>query len=419
MRSSAIIISRSPKKFIICAKIREYAGIFLELLLLSLMSAGASTAAGLAGLQQIYDGAMLPDIEVAAFSHTEKLLPARIVHRGVTTQSLHRRAAAFPPIHFEDRGRRFDLYDYLATNRVAGLLVLKDGEIALEDYELGATESTRWASFSMAKSVASTLVGIALRDGLIASIDDPLVRYVPALRGSAYEGVSIRQLLTMSSGARWDETYTDPKSDRRQMLDLQINGKPGDLLKFMASLPRAAQPGTAWNYSTGETFVIGAVLEGAIHRPLAEYLSQKIWAPAGMESDATWWTDGPNGIAWAGSGLGATLRDYGRFGLFAANGGKINGRAIVPEGWFAAAGSPSNIGGKSVAYGYMWWIPPQSDPVHAGAFQAQGIFGQYIYINPRERLVIVVLSARSKPSRGSRFDLDDDAFFSAVATALH
>ena len=138
-----------------------------------------------------------------------------------------------------------------------------------------------------------------------------------------------------------------------------------------------------------------------------------------MENDATWWTDGPKGMAWAGSGIGATLRDYGRFGLLAADGGKINGRAIVPEGWFAEAGAPHDIGGKTVDYGYMWWIPPQSDPVHIGAFQAQGIFGQYIYINPRERLVIVVLSARSKPGRGSRFELDDVAFFAAVATALH
>jgi CubicO group peptidase (beta-lactamase class C family) len=399
--------------------IRSHATVLFALLLLPLMSSSESSPVKLAGLQQIFDGAMLPDVAVASFSHTERLLPVRVVHRGAVTQALPLRPKPFPEVHFEDRGRRFDLYDYLATNRVAGLLILKDGEIALEDYELGTGPGTHWASFSMAKSVASTLVGAALVDGLISSADDPVVRYVPALRGSAYEGVSIRQLLTMSSGVRWDETYTDPKSDRRKMLDLQINGKPGDLLRYMASLPRAAPPGTVWNYSTGETFVIGAVLEGAIHRPLADYLSEKIWSPAGMEQNATWWTDGPNGMAWAGSGIGATLRDYGRFGLLAVDGGKINGRAIVPEGWFADAGAPHNIGGKDVAYGYMWWIPPQTDPVNAGAFQAQGIFGQYIYVNPRERLVVVVLSARSKPGSGSRFELNDDAFFSAVATALH
>jgi hypothetical protein len=397
----------------------KYAHAFFAFTLLTLMSTGEAAAAKVAGLRQMYDGAMLPDVAVESFSHTETLLPVRVVHRGGSARPLPMRAKAFPKIQFADHGRTVDLYDYLAANRVAGLLVLKDGEIAFEDYELGTSAATHWASFSMAKSVASTLVGAALVDGLISSVDDPVVRYVPALRGSAYEGVSIRQLLTMSSGVRWDETYTDPKSDRRKMLELQINGKPGDLLRYMGSLPRAAPPGAVWNYSTGETFVIGAVLEGAIHRPLSDYLSQKIWSRAGMEQDATWWTDGPNGMVWAGSGIGATLRDYGRFGLMAVDGGRVDGRSIVPGGWFDAAGAPQSIGGKAVAYGYMWWIPSQTDPVHVGAFQAQGIFGQYIYVNPREHLVIVVLSARSKPAHAARFELDDEAFFSAVATALH
>jgi CubicO group peptidase (beta-lactamase class C family) len=399
--------------------IRQYAHAFFALLLLALMPISQSGASTVAGLRQMYDGAMLPDDAVASFSHTEQLLPVRVVHRAGAVRPLPKRAQAFPKILFMDHGHSYDIFDYLAANRVAGLLVLKDGEVAFEDYELGTGPETHWASFSMAKSVASTLAGAALVDGLISSLDDQVVKYVPVLKGSAYDGVSIRQLLTMSSGVRWDETYIDPNSDRRKMLEVQINGKPGDLLRFMASLPRAAAPGTVWNYSTGETFVIGAVLEGATHRPLSEYLEQKIWSRAGMEHDATWWTDGPNGMIWAGSGIGATLRDYGRFGLIAADKGRVDGRPIVPEGWFDGAGAPHNIGGKTVDYGYMWWIPPQTDPVHAGAFLAQGIFGQYIYINPRERLVIVVLSARSKPGHGVRLELDDSAFFSAVANALH
>ncbi|MBS0389350.1 MAG: serine hydrolase, partial [Proteobacteria bacterium] len=174
-----------------------------------------------------------------------------------------------------------------------------------------------------------------------------------------------------------------------------------------------------WNYNTGETFVLGAVIEGATHRPLAEYLSQKIWSTAGMEQDATWWVESPHGNGLAGSGLGATLRDYGRFALIAANDGRIDGRTIVPPGWFNEAGTARLIGGKQVDYGFMWWIPPQGEPIHAGAFEAVGIFGQFMYINPREHLVIVVLSARSKPSETARLELDDDAFFAAVATALH
>jgi CubicO group peptidase (beta-lactamase class C family) len=395
----------------------------INLWILTLVSLSWSTQASsddIAGLRQLYDGTMLPGVEVATFSHAERLQPVRVVHRGESSQPLPKRTKPFPPIHFDVEGHHFDLYDYLATNRVAGMLVLKDGEIAFEDYELGIGPDTRWISFSMAKSITSTLVGVALADGSITSLDDAVVRYVPELKGSAYDGVSVRQILTMSSGVRWDETYTDPTSDRRKVLEIQIAGKPGEVLRYMGSLPRAAPPGTVWNYSTGETFVLGAIVAGATHRSLTDYLSEKIWAPAGMEQDATWWVDGPNGLAWAGSGLEATLRDFGRFALIATNQGRLNGRSIVPDGWFGEAGTSRQIGGKTVDYGYMWWIPPPTIPMHVGAFEAVGIFGQYMYINPREHLAIVVLSARPKPVDESRDELvDDAAFFAAVATALH
>jgi CubicO group peptidase (beta-lactamase class C family) len=385
---------------------------------LALFATSQAANSQMAGLRQLYDGTMLPGVEVTTFSHADTLLPVRIVRRGPASHPLPKRAKPFPPINFDIGGRHLDLYDYLATNRVAGILVLKDGEIAFEDYELGIGPDTRWISFSMAKSIASTLVGIAIAEGSIASVDDPVVRYVPSLRGSAYDGVSVRQILTMSSGVRWTETYNDPKSDRRKVLDLQLTGKTGEILRYMGSLPRAAAPGSVWNYSTGETFVLGAVIEGATHRSLADYLSQKIWIPAGMERDATWWADGVDGLTWAGSGLEATLRDFGRFALIAAAGGNLNGRSLVPQSWFKEAGKSHQIGGKVIDYGYMWWIPPQSVPMHAGAFEAAGIFGQYMYINPREHLVIVVLSARPKPDDDLSDDLAD-SFFAAVATALH
>jgi CubicO group peptidase (beta-lactamase class C family) len=370
--------------------------------LLAFMVTGFAQAADDRMLRKMYDGAMFPDAAVATLSHTERLLPVRVVHRGGRARVLQRRAQAFPDIHFEDHGRRFDLYDYLSSNRVTGILVLKNGEIALEEYELGLAPKTQWASFSMAKSVTSTLLGAALVDGYIASLDDP-----------------VRHVLTMSSGVCWDETYTEPKSDRRRLLELQIAERAGSVLRYMNSLARCGQPGSIWNYNTGETYVLGAVIEGATHRPLADYLSEKIWSRAGMEQDATWWVESPDGNGWGGGGIGATLRDYGRFALIAADNGRVDGRAIVPMGWFSEAGAPHRIGDKVIDYGYMWWISPQTEPVHAGAFEAIGIFGQFMYINPREHLVIVVLSARSKPAETGRLELDDDAFFAAVATALH
>lgn len=380
----------------------------------SMVSAGEPA---LPTLAQVYGGAMLPGDAVRALSHTERLLPVRIVHRSGAVRPLRQRAAAFPAIHFEDRGSKLDLFDYLAVNRVAGLLVLKNGEVALEQYELGATAQTRWSSWSLAKSITSTLTGAAIADGLISSVDDPVTRYVPALRGGVYEGVTIRQILTMSSGVKWNETYTDPASDRRQLLQRQIAQQPGEMLKFMSSRGRAAPPGSVWNYNTGETVVLGAVIEGATHRPLAEYLSQKIWSKAGMEQEATWWVESPNGMGVAGTGLAASLRDYGRFGLIAAADGRIDGASIVPAGWFNEAGKAHVIGGKPQGYGFMWWVPQSKDPVTAGAFEGEGIFGQYIYVNRLENLVIVVLSARSKPS--PELQIDDDAFFEAVTKALH
>jgi CubicO group peptidase (beta-lactamase class C family) len=359
---------------------------------------------------------MLPGVAVATFEHSDMIFPVRVVSRGGSVHTLPAAPQPLKNVQFEAKDKKYDLFDYMALNRVAGLLILKNGQVVFEDYELGAGPETRWASFSMAKSVSSTLVAAALQDGSISSLDDQLTKYAPAFKGSAYDGVTVRNLLQMSSGVKWDEVYTDPQSDARKILDEQLLQKPGTVVRYMSALPRAAAPGSVWHYSTGETYVVGALLEGATHKPLATYLSEKIWKRAGMESDATWWLDAPNGMGLAGTGISATLRDYGRFGLFVQQDGVIDGEQIVPPGWFQEAGSPKVIGGKPINYGYLWWPMPEGDPAHRGAFQAVGIFGQHMYINPTEKLVIVVLSARPKPTGATV--VDDSAFFGAVAHAL-
>ena len=359
---------------------------------------------------------MLPGIEVATFEHSETLYPFAQVPRKGPVRSLPPALNQLRNVTFNSGGKSYDLFDYLAENRIAGLLILKDGKIALEDYELGATPRTRWASFSMAKSVSSTLVGAALQQGLISNLDVPVARYVPALKGGGYDGVSIRNLLQMASGVKWDETYTDPESDVSKLGFLLLAKKPGAVVAYMRALPKAGAPGSIWNYSTGETYLIGPVIEGATHKPLATYLSEALWSPLGMERDATWWLESTGGMGLAGSGIGATLRDYGRFGLFVQHDGMIDGRRIVPEGWFREAGKAHVIAGKSVNYGYLWWPMPTGDSIHQGAFEARGIYGQHIYVNPNEKLVIVVLSARSKPTGATV--LDDTAFFAAVARSV-
>jgi len=371
----------------------------------------------LGDIRALYDGVLTSDIQIRTFRSSERLFPVREVVCGARVSTLPRRSTALPSIGFLSAGVRYDLVDYLALNRVTGLLVLKDGEVAGEDYAFGNTPQTRWISMSVVKTITATLVGAALHDGYIGSLDEAVTDYVRSLRGSAYEGVTIRQLLQMTSGVGWDETYTSASSDRRRMLDAQIAQQPGGILALMAGLPRVAAPGERWNYSTGETFVAGALVQAAVGRTLCEYLSERIWVPMGMEAPATWWLESPGGMEIGGSGLGATLRDYGRFALFLLADGVALGERILPEGWLAAAAAPQWIGGQRVDYGYMVW-PFAAAPgsVNDGAFQALGIFGQHVYMNPHERVAIVVWGAQPKPNGKAPVVPAD--FFAAVTLAL-
>lgn len=368
-------------------------------------------------VRQVYDGALTPELAVNTFRNIDRLFPTRLVPRSAKPLALPVDAVPLREVSFKDGARSCDLGQYLELNRVTGLLVLKDGRVKLERYRLGNTERTRWMSMSVAKSITSTLIGAALKDGAIGSLNDPVTRYVPALAGSAYEGVSIRDVLMMASGARWNETYTDPASDRRRLLEAQISQVPGSAMAVMRSLPRAAEPGTVNNYSTGETQVAGEIVRRAVGKPLATYLSERIWSRVGMADDANWWLDSPDGVEIGGSGFSATLRDYGRFGQFLLNDGVAGGERVLPEGWLREATSPKVLrGGTPLDYGYLWWTPPVDAALKRGAYSAVGIYGQRLYVDPAARVVIVVWSARAKPT-GSEA-IDDWAFAEAVVEAL-
>jgi CubicO group peptidase (beta-lactamase class C family) len=399
-------------------------GALLAATLMTALMTNAASAAGddpyphaqepIGTVEQVYNGALTPDLAVNTFRNIDRLFPTRTIAHGDKAGPLPQAAEPLKEIKFKEGEKNYDLYDYLALNGITGLLVLKDGKVALELYQRGNTEKTRWMSMSIAKSITSTLIGAAIKDGHIGSLSDPVVKYVPRLAGTAYDGVSVRDILMMSSGVKWNETYTDPASDRRQLLKAQISQKPGAALDVMAALPRAAEPGMVNTYSTGETQVAGEIVRGAVGKPVAEYLSEKIWSKAGMEADANWWLDSPDGGEIGGSGISATLRDYGRFGQFFLEGGLIDGQSILPDGWVAEAGSPKTLkDGKPLDYGYMWW-PAWTEASKAdGAFSAIGIFGQYIYINPAKKVVIVTFGAQSKPT--SAAPIDDMVFFDAVS----
>jgi len=358
-------------------------------------------------VREVYDGTLDTEIRVNTFRNIDRLFPTRIVHRGDTVSVLPEKLVTMADFRLSLDGTDYALSDILRLNNVTGIVLVHDGQIVFEKYLAGNDERTRWMSMSVVKSITATLIGAAIQDGAIESLDDPVVRYLPRLKGSAYDGVSIRQVLQMSSGVAWNETYTDRDSDRRHMLEAQIGQKPGAILDLMAALPRAAEPGTRWNYSTGETHVAGALLRAAVGKPLADYLSEKIWSRVGMQADANWWLESPDGLEVGGSGLSATLRDYARFGLFLLHDGIIDGERVLPEGWVQAASSRQLVGDEYVEYGFMLW------PLHGSSYTALGIFGQFVFVDPEHQLVVAMWSAQPKPE-GSH-GVDEYAFLEALS----
>ena len=312
-----------------------------------------------------------------AFRTMDTIMPHAPVRRGDT------------PVRVLPEGTpiALDPTAYMQAETVAGVLVIQDGRIRMERYGLGIGPQNHWVSFSMTKSLTSTLVGTALKNGAIGSLEDPVTRYLPGLTGGGYDGVTVRQLLTMTSGVAWDEDYSDPNSDVARFLQEPAVEGRDPVVTYMARLPRAHAPGTHWNYSTGETNLIGTLVAAAERRPLGELLSERIWSRAGMEADAFWALD-QGGREMGGCCVSATLRDWGRIGLMALDGGRLGGERIVPGDWFAqAVTKQAETGEPGEGYGFQWWT--QDD----GIFAAYGIFGQTIRVDPERRLVIVLLSA--------------------------
>jgi CubicO group peptidase (beta-lactamase class C family) len=305
-----------------------------------------------------------------------------------------------------------DVDAYMAGQRSAALLIVHDGKLRLERYGLGFDGGGRWTSFSVAKSFTSTLVGAALRDGYIKSMDDKVSTYIPEMKGSAYDDVSIRQLLTMTSGVRWIERFDDPEADVAKFNNHQPEPGVEALVSYMRRLPRAAPPGTRFNYSTGETNLVGVLVGNATGKPLAQYLSEKIWVPAGMEQQATWILS-KTGKEIGGCCIQAAARDYARFGLFILDGARDQGKSVVPDGWLAQATTERvGIGVPDRGYGYMWWTYAD------GSFAARGIFGQGIFIDPKRKLVIVGNANWGGGARDPVAGPAREAFYRAVQQAV-
>lgn len=344
-----------------------------------------------------------PENQPASFRNQDQVWAVRAIRRGDVVRPLQPHGRSLANLTYEFGGVRLGVDDFMARRRTAGLLILKNGEIALERYGMGNDPQSRWTSFSTAKSMTATLAGAALYDGAIGSLDDPCEAYVPRLCGSAYEGVTIRNVLRMCSGVAWREhDDADGRSETYRLGRAMWRRQPGSILDLMCKLPRAHPQGAVFNYSTGESSVLAAVIDAAIGRPLADYFAERVWGPAGMEADAHWQLESEGGIELGGFGVSACLRDVGQFGLLMLEDGEgFNGRRVLPPGWRDLAGRPdcpaTAFGrltpGDPSGYGYHWWATPPVPGVHDGVVSANGAYGQVIYVNPGEQVVVAIQSA--------------------------
>ncbi|MBN3782857.1 serine hydrolase [Burkholderia sp. Ac-20345] len=317
--------------------------------------------------------------------------------------------------------------DFLVDTDTAAILVLVDGKIRYERYLLTGGPKVNWLSMSVAKSFVSTLVGIAVQEGHIKSIDEPISKYVPVNPRSAYDGVAIRNVLQMSSGARWDEDYNNPESDIYKM-SLAQTGKKGGLNGFIAQMSKESPPDTVCRYNSGETQVLGALIAYATGRTLSNYMAEKLVEPLGFESPGFWVTD-MLGTEMSYAGLNLTARDYAKLGELYRNGGVWQGTRIINEDWVRASttiDAPIREAGKPIVadhafdlgYGYQWWIPAGNK----GDYSAIGVLNQLVYVNPKMKATIVKLSANRKYGTSKSESTDQNTenieFLRAIAASL-
>ena len=326
---------------------------------------------------------------VGLVSRRDEAWPSRKVPKGASVRALAR-AAEEPPFRYRWRGVEGTLDDYLASHRTTGLLILKGDTILAERYQYDRNASHRMTSMSMAKTVVAMLVGIALEEGTIKSLDDTAERYVPQLAGTQYGGTALRHLLSMSSGVAFSETYNGA-DDVATLARLSMGfASPGGAATVAPFNQRAREPGEKFHYASAETQVLGLVLRHATGKPIAEYLSEKIWQPMGAEADASWLID-KGGYEATFTGLNATLRDYGRLGLMLANDGAVAGRQVIPAAWVRAATTPpapqfepGRIPGM-FGYGYQTWILGGQ----RRQFVLRGVRGQGLFVDPEAKVVLV------------------------------
>jgi hypothetical protein len=355
--------------------------------------------------------------QVENFREMATIYPVRVARRASKPAPFDLGEPTELPAAFAFQGETLDTAHFLSDLETTGLLVLKEGRLVFERYWLGNDATTQSASWSVGKSFVSALVGIAIDQGAIRCVEEAVSLYAPMLRGGAYDGVRLKDVLQMSSGARWNEDYSDPDSDINKWIRITADG--GSLDAFAAGSVREREPGTLSRYNTTDTHVLGMVVRGATGRSLSEYLRENLWEPLGAEADAFWVVDS-TGAEVAGGGLNAILRDYAKLGDLYLNGGVWNGRRIVSEAWVKASVTPDAPHvmptPESSGYGFQWWVPDDS-----ATYAAIGTYNQFIWVDPGTRTVIAQTAAFRRYAADLRAEsyrtADCRALFRAIANA--
>jgi CubicO group peptidase (beta-lactamase class C family) len=339
-------------------------------------------------------------VRVGSFSHIDKVLPHYFtVHKSAAPLPLPK-AASVPKLEYRLQGQTYTIDDFLAHQRITGLLVIKDGQILDERYQYDRKDSDRFISHSMAKSITSLAIGIALAEKKIASLDDTVAKYEPKLAGNPYGETTIRNILRMSSGVPFDESYNG-KDDLTRFNITRF--KQGSVAALRQLDKREVEQGTRFHYASSETVNLVMVLLAATGTPLADYLTPRLWQPMGAEADAEWTRYADNTVVGAGN-FNAILRDYGRLGILLANDGMAGGKQIIPKEYLLdatdwhrqpAAFQPFNAT-PYFGYGYQFWLFPGDKR----RFALLGVYGQSIFVDPELKLVLVLTAAAKTANVG-------------------
>ena len=332
------------------------------------------------------------NVRVGSFSHLDRLLPHYTLKKAATPLPLPK-AAREPHFEYRFKNRTHTLDDFLAHQRITGLLLIKDGEILLERYQYDRKPRDRFVSHSMAKSIVSIAVGMALAEGKITSLDDAVSKYVPKLAGSPYGETSIRNVLRMSSGVAFKEVY-DGNDDLTRFS--VIRNWDGSIEALRAFRVREAEQGSRFHYASSETVVLAVLLRAVTGTTLSAYLTSRLWQPMGAEADATW-VRSRDGLEIASGSFNAILRDYGRLGVLLANDGAVGARQIVPKEYLLEATDwhrqPEAFAPRRATpyfgYGYQFWTYPGEKR----RFALLGVYGQSIFVDPELKLVMVITAA--------------------------